>query len=559
MSERLVLGRYRVVSRLAQGGMGVVSLGRVEGAAGFSKPVIIKRILPGLDDQEDHTARFIREAQILSQLQHPCIVGVLDFGQEEDGYAMVLEYMHGYDLGRWLKYLQLTSTRMPWDEAVFIILRALDGLHYAHTFHRSDGTPAGVLHRDISPGNILLDLEGQVRLLDFGIARTLQADADQYKTQDGVLSGKIGYLAPELFSASASSVASDIYACSVVLYLMLAGVHPFSAESESRTMWRVLNEMPAPLSRWQRDLPGELETTLFRALAKQPEQRHESAEQLARELRRLLPRNESEILCSLRQRLRRDFTGELPSLLKVEPLADRDRAWRTAQSTTQPSVAPLRSSRLPAPLQSQPPTLVLPTALARAGASSALESTDGPPSPLVSDVARSGRSSLRKLALALGLGLPVLVGSLLSWSASQPAASPGRLIVVESPEAHEPAAALLAAAAAKEPAAPLAPAVAGSYVPDESGLISRQLARRQAALQACFQQFPKEQAARAPIILGFDVAQSGQVTAASLEPVSLEETSIGQCLLRVARATQFQPLRDPIHFSVPLQARALAK
>ena len=111
-SGQLVLGRYRVVRRLTQGGMGVVYLGRVEGDAGFAKAVVIKRILQDIADVEEHTAQFIREAQILSHLQHPGIVGVLDFGRSGDGYSMVLEYVHGYDLGRWLKYLQNCQQRM---------------------------------------------------------------------------------------------------------------------------------------------------------------------------------------------------------------------------------------------------------------------------------------------------------------------------------------------------------------------------------------------------------------------------------------------------------------
>src|SRR5688572_7166046 len=226
--------------------MGVVYLGRLEGAAGFAKPVVIKRIRSDIDGHQDYTARFIREAHILAQLQHPSIVGVLDFGQEESGYAMVLEYVHGYDLACWIRYLQRSSTRIDWQEAVLILLRALDGLHYAHTFCRSNGAPGGVLHRDISPGNILLDLEGQVKLLDFGIARRLEGDAAQYQTREGVLSGKTGYLAPELFSNVPSSVASDLYASAVVLYYLLTGVHPFLSDTEYHTMWRVLEETPQP-------------------------------------------------------------------------------------------------------------------------------------------------------------------------------------------------------------------------------------------------------------------------------------------------------------------------
>jgi serine/threonine protein kinase len=547
VTEPLVLGRYRVVRRLAQGGMGVVYLGRLEGGAGFSKAVIIKRVLPDLDQQPDHTARFIREAQILSQLQHPCIVGVLDFGETESGYAMVLEYMHGYDLGRWLKYLQLSSTLMPWEQAIFIILRALDGLHYAHTMRRSDGTAAGVLHRDISPGNILLDLEGQIRLLDFGIARALQGDADQYKTRDGALSGKTGYLAPELFSAGASSVASDIYACAVVLYMMLAGVHPFTADSDGQTMWRVLQEMPAPLTAFRSDLPAELNATLFRSLAKDPQQRHPSAERFAQELRKLLTRSESDLLLELRQRLRCDFTGKMPELLGIEPLAARDKAWRVVQG---PAAIALQSSQFPPALGAGQVTVVARPIAATPPGPVPEESPSPTPAKAGAAITARAREPSTKLGwglgLGLGLGLVVLLLLRLLAPRREEHAAAGPMIVVASPERRDVP---LVTVAPPEPAA--------SGATEESSTIFRQLARRQVALQACFQ--GSSGGARDTITIGFDVAASGQVTGATLEPAALAATPVGQCLLGVAQGTQFEGLLHPVHFSVPLHARVLVK
>jgi eukaryotic-like serine/threonine-protein kinase len=124
-----VLGRYRIVRRLARGGMGAVYLGRTEGAAGFARPVVIKRVLPGLMDDEEVAQMFVREAQILSNLQHPNIVGVLDFGQQADGaYLMVLEYVHGYQLAQWHDYVRMTQGPMPVDFALHLTARVLDAL-----------------------------------------------------------------------------------------------------------------------------------------------------------------------------------------------------------------------------------------------------------------------------------------------------------------------------------------------------------------------------------------------------------------------------------------------
>jgi eukaryotic-like serine/threonine-protein kinase len=128
LSGSLVLGRYRIVRELARGGMGMVYLGRIEGAAGFSKPVVIKRILSNTGDEENTRGQFIREARILSELQHPGIVGVLDFGEEQDAYLMVLEYVHGYNLGYWLKYARDTRENLEWDFAAYALTRILGAL-----------------------------------------------------------------------------------------------------------------------------------------------------------------------------------------------------------------------------------------------------------------------------------------------------------------------------------------------------------------------------------------------------------------------------------------------
>jgi len=200
MIGQLVLGRYRVVQLLARGGMGAVYLTRVEGAAGFAKPVVVKRILPHLSDSNDDQQRFIREAQILSNLRHPNIVNVIDFGKVEGAYLMVLEYVHGYHLGQWMKYVIGSRGRMPWEASIFVMLQVLAALNYAHTHSRSGGTSATIIHGDISPGNILIDVEGNVRLADFGIARIEAEQASRKGSIDGMFRGKLSYSAPELLA-----------------------------------------------------------------------------------------------------------------------------------------------------------------------------------------------------------------------------------------------------------------------------------------------------------------------------------------------------------------------
>jgi serine/threonine-protein kinase len=414
---------------------------------------------------------------------------------------------------------------------VLIMLRALDGLHYAHTFCRSNGAPGGVLHRDISPGNILLDLEGQVKLLDFGIARRLEGDAAQYQTREGVLSGKTGYLAPELFSNVPSSVASDLYACGVVLYYVLTGVHPFLSETEYHTMWRVLEETPQQLRTLRDDLPPELEAVVLRSLAKQPAERHASARELAADLRRLLTRSEAELQSALRQRLRQDFSERLPALLQLEPLEQRERAW-SADLDGGAADLPLRSSVLPGALREAPTVIEVARGSGAHPRSPGSATTPQPDHPAR---APAWQRSWPLGALALLLGGAILVAQ----RGGDTAPAQQRFIVVESPQA---AAGPEAAAGAEPPGT-------------ASTTIARQLARRQAALHACFQEAGAAAPQAIEATLHFDVAATGSVRAATLEPLALEKSAVGQCVLRVARETTFQDLAEPVRFSVPLRTR----
>jgi len=208
MAGRLALGRYRVVRELARGGMGMLYLGRVEGAAGFSKPVVIKRVLSQADEGKNARAQFIREARLLSELHHPNIVGVIDFGEEDDGYLMILEYVHGFHVGLWLRYVLEQGRKFHWEFAALIVIKVLAALHYAHNRIGPDGKKSPIIHRDVSPGNVLIDLQGSVRLLDFGIARA--ADDEEGKTQTGVVKGKLPFIAPEIYRSSDASPVSDV-------------------------------------------------------------------------------------------------------------------------------------------------------------------------------------------------------------------------------------------------------------------------------------------------------------------------------------------------------------
>jgi serine/threonine protein kinase len=327
MIGSVLLGRYRVVRELAKGGMGVVYLARSEGAVGFVKPVVIKLVLPEHASDKRFLGMFAREAQILAHLRHPSIVDVLEFGEQDGGYVMVLEYVRGYHLGQWAKFLRLKGRTVPAEIALQLMIDVLDALHHAHSMMHPDGTSMHIVHRDVSPSNILLDEDGRARLLDFGVAR-MRGGTSDYQTQVKGFVGKLMYSAPEIFAEGDSTAKSDCYSCAVVLHETLTGRNAFRGENQAKTLNKVLNHMPESVERTRNDVPPGLDAVLNRAYAKAPDDRYAGARDFAAALRTLQREPENEVRARLATLLKNDFGREMAELLGLESLADRDDAWR---------------------------------------------------------------------------------------------------------------------------------------------------------------------------------------------------------------------------------------
>jgi serine/threonine protein kinase len=344
-----LLGRYRVVRELAKGGMGVVYLARAEGAVGFVKPVVIKLLLPEHAQDDRFVRMFVREAQILSQLRHPSLVDVLEFGEEDGAYVLVIEYVRGYHLGQWLRYLSAKKREAPAEILLQIMVDVLEALHHAHNQLHPDGSPMQIVHRDVSPSNILLDEDGRARLLDFGVAR-MRGGNNDYKTQvDGIM-GKLPYTAPELFSGIDASPRSDLYSCGVVLHEALLGRNVFRTEMQAATLQKVMTYVPEALESTRTDIPAGLDAVLAKALAKASELRHADAREFATALRKLLPAQESDIRARLANLLKDDFGAEMAELLNLESLAHRDEAWRRLSqlpARREPATRSDRNSSMP--------------------------------------------------------------------------------------------------------------------------------------------------------------------------------------------------------------------
>ena len=319
MIGSVLLGRYRIVRELAKGGMGVVYLARAEGAVGFVKPYVIKLVLPEHADNQRFIQMFVREANILSNLRHPGVVSVIELGErEEDGaLVMVLEYVRGYHLGQWAKYIRLKTRIIPIELLLQITIDVLDALHYAHSMVHPDGTPMHIVHRDISPSNILLDEDGRARLLDFGVAR-MRGGNQEYHTQVKGFVGKLMYSAPELFSEAEATAQSDCYSCAVVLHEILFGKNTFRGDNQAATLNRVLNVKPELIEPLRPDVPKGLDAALQKGLAKLPKDRHASAREFAAALRALQREPESDLRARLASLLKEDFGQDMAEMLGLE-------------------------------------------------------------------------------------------------------------------------------------------------------------------------------------------------------------------------------------------------
>ncbi len=277
LSPGLRIGRYELIHRLAVGGMAEIYLARATGIEGFEKLVVLKRILPQYANSREFVAMFLDEARLSATLQHPNIAQVYDIGQFEDSYFFTMEYIRGEDVRTILKTAVAGRKRVPLANVLTIIAGAAAGLHAAHEKTTIDGEPLGIVHRDVSPSNVLVSYDGGVKLVDFGVAKAAQR---QSKTQAGTLKGKVSYMSPEQCRGKPLDRRSDIFALGILLFEMTTHRRLFKGESEFEIMMKIVNEDVAPPSKTFPKYPAALEKILMRALARDREKRYSTAQEM---------------------------------------------------------------------------------------------------------------------------------------------------------------------------------------------------------------------------------------------------------------------------------------
>ncbi len=319
------LGRYEIVKHLAHGGMAEVLLARTVGIEGFERHVVLKRIRAEAARDQRYVTMFLDEARIAASLHHHNIVPVTDIGRDNGEYFFTMEYVHGEDARALLAAISRRDELVPLEHVISIACAAAAGLHHAHEKRGPDRAPLGLIHRDVSPANILIGYDGSVQLADFGIAKLGHDPRRRAETQTGTLKGKVAYMSPEQCVGEAMDRRSDVFSLGIVLYELCTVRRLFKGDSDFMTMTSIVLGYVPPPSDYRPDLPPELEAVILKALAAKPEERYQTAEELRFALEKAANKLGLSILpSSLADFMKRTFGERLePWLVDAIP-EDRD-------------------------------------------------------------------------------------------------------------------------------------------------------------------------------------------------------------------------------------------
>jgi serine/threonine protein kinase len=316
--EATRLGSYEILRKLARGGMAELFLARTVGPENFEKLVVLKKILPNFAENPKFVRLFLDEARLAATLDHPHIAHVYDMGKVDGNYFFTMEYIHGQDVRATLRRTARFDQKFPLDHTVLIVHAVAAALHYAHERRKPDGSLLDIVHRDVSPSNVLISYDGGIKLVDFGVAK---AATSSVKTRTGTLKGKIAYMSPEQAKGSTVDRRSDVFALGIVLWELITTQRLFKGDNDLATIQLIINSKPQPPRELRPECPEELERITLKALSNDPETRYQTAEELQldlEELARELRLKQSAI--ALRSHMQELFAEEI-------------KAWKSAQAS----------------------------------------------------------------------------------------------------------------------------------------------------------------------------------------------------------------------------------
>jgi serine/threonine-protein kinase len=383
LAQGATIGRYHIKRKLAEGGMAEIYLASAEGPEGFAKEVVIKVVRSFLASDKQFVDMFIAEARLASRLNHANVVQIFDFGKHEDSYYLAMEYVRGASLWDLRKRCRELGLPFPPVLAAEVGTQVARGLHYAHTLSER-GKPLGVVHRDVTPHNVLLSFEGAVKLTDFGIAK-----AQSTHTAPGMLKGKFAYMSPEQAQGEAVDARTDVFALGIVLWELLTGGRLFDGDSDVQVLRAVQEATVVPPTRLNPDIPAELSGIVLKALARPLAERFQSAQELERALANFVLKHaksmeETQVSTFLQQAFREEFEAPqrpgtpayaLPAVQRATPADDfglgdtrafdRSKQFGGVEQTMTATPAPApkpRTEQMPAlrPSARLPPVIVQP-------------------------------------------------------------------------------------------------------------------------------------------------------------------------------------------------------
>jgi eukaryotic-like serine/threonine-protein kinase len=399
------LGRYELLVPIAKGGMAVVWAARMKGTRGFQKTVAVKTMLPDLSEDPQFEEMFLAEAGLASRIKHPHVCEILDLGEQDGLIYIVMEWIDGEPLSQLARSARQKGSGVPILIALRIVLNAALGLHAAHELKDENGNLIGLVHRDVSPQNILVTYDGVVKIVDFGVAKA-STELANAATKDGQLKGKVPFMSPEQALGKDIDRRTDVFALGIVLFQLLAAKHPFRGDNDMITLRRICDKDPAPaLSEVIPNCPPILNELVAKALAKDADERFASMHEFARGIDRAIAELKMEGLPD------EDVTGFVKGMLgdRAEKrraairegikTADERAEQRQQEKAQQAAVmAQLRASdaatpsNIPPPLMSIPPTAM--------GSTSSIPPEQGSTTPSTSS------SSLTHKAMVADLDAP---------------------------------------------------------------------------------------------------------------------------------------------------------
>jgi serine/threonine protein kinase len=401
------VGRYEFLVPIAQGGMAAVWAARQRGSRGFSKTVAVKTMLPTISDDPRFEQMFLDEARIASRIRHPNVVEILDLGEQDDVLYLVMEWVDGEPLSL-VRFTAVEEAPFPLQIAVKIVTDACAGLHAAHELVDEDGKTVGLVHRDISPQNILVGYDGAVKLVDFGVAKTGGRTAET--TNAGQVKGKPPYMSPEQALGKPVDRRTDLFALGIVLYQLTTGRHPMRGETDVATLHNIVSSQPVlPPGVFNSACPIQLERVIMKALARDPDQRFQTARDFELALEEVtlqsVPRVRTEEVGRFVTELLGTHGEERRAAVRESIRLADERGLVTRFRSTSEDVTSIRDSI--ADFDEEPGSPVRAVDKARISIASIDEMT------LVDQTAKNRR--VAPLTLAIGITLGMILGGVVFW------------------------------------------------------------------------------------------------------------------------------------------------